>query len=127
MCNLHQLVAFSCFSSHFCIMVFLLFFLFVFSSLSLFLAVVNSLSLIFLVYSSNPSISVTRRSSMLTSSLHPTLLNSYRLPLSSLECKTLCIVFNFLVIWSIYQSSSFVHWVQSAGTAEYTDCISTEW
>ena len=36
-------------------------------------------------------------------------LDLYNLPLPSLGCKTFCIVINFLVLWSICLSSSFIH------------------
>ena len=44
---------------------------------------------------------------MLVSSL-PVFLDTYTLPMSSLGCKTLCIVISFFVLWTICQSSSLV-------------------
>ena len=36
-------------------------------------------------------------------------LDTYSLSMPSLRCKALCIIIKFLVLWSIYQSSSLVH------------------
>ena len=47
-------------------------------------------------------------SSMLTNPLSP-FLDTYNLSTLSLGCKALCIVVSFLVLWSIYLSSSLVH------------------
>ena len=48
-------------------------------------------------------------SSMLASPLPPSVLETYSLSTSSLGCNALCIVISFLVLWSIYLSSSLVH------------------
>ena len=46
---------------------------------------------------------------MLASPLPPSFLDSYSLSMSSLGCNALCMVISFLVLWSIYLSSSLVH------------------
>ena len=48
-------------------------------------------------------------SSMLASPLPPSFLDTYSLSMSSLGCNVLCMVISFLVPWSIYLSSSHVH------------------
>ena len=45
---------------------------------------------------------------MLAYSLSPSFLDTYSLPMSYLGCKALCIVINFLVLWSFCLSSSLV-------------------
>ena len=52
---------------------------------------------------------VSKLSSMLASPLPPSLLGTYSLSTSSLGCNALCMVISFLVLWSIYLSSSLVH------------------
>ena len=54
-------------------------------------------------------IDVSTLSSMLASPLFPSFLNTSNSSISSLECKGLCIVMSFLVLWSICWSSSLVH------------------
>ena len=41
--------------------------------------------------------------SMLVSPLPPSLLDTYNLSTSSLGCKALCMVINFLILWSIFK------------------------
>ena len=83
-----------CFSSHFGFPVFVVF-LFVLRFLQLWLAVVNSLTLLILMYFSTPCIDGSMQSSMLASPLPPFLV-TYN-------------VRHFLALWSIYLSSSLVH------------------
>ena len=73
---------YSCFYSYFCFLVIVFLFIFTFSAPFLF-AVISPLPLPFL--------------------------DSHRLPMLSLGCKTLWIVIKSLVFWSIYLSSSLVH------------------
>ena len=86
-----------CFSSNFWFLVFIVFL----SGLMLpmiLLATVISLSLLFIM-----------QSSKLSCPLDPSFLATYSLSMSSLGCKALCISINFLVLWSICRSYSFVH------------------
>ena len=63
----------------------------------------------FLMFSARPCDKISRQSSMLTSSLLPTFLDTNSLFISSLGCRALCLVINFLVLWFICQSFPFVH------------------
>ena len=61
--------------------------------------------------------------SMLVSLLPPSFLDTYSLSTSSLECKALCIVISFLVLWFICLSSSVVYFkngpeYRTRGTAQ---------
>ena len=98
---------YSCFSSHFCFIVIFILLMFVLSWLFLF--TVNSLPLSFFIYSSNHCFDASLLSSMLVSPLLPSFLDTYNLSSSSLECKTLCMVISFLVLWSICLCFSHVH------------------
>ena len=74
----------------------------------LLLAALITLSLLSLVWSSSPCIVASMQSSTLASSLPP-FFDTYSLSTSSYRCKALCIVINFLVLWSICLSSLFVY------------------
>ena len=52
---------------------------------------------------------VSTLSSTLASPLPHSFLGTYSLSTSSLGCNALCMVISFLVLWSIYLSSSLVH------------------
>ena len=65
--------------------------------------------LLFLMFSLNPCINTSMQSSMLSSPLPPFLLDTYYLSMSSPRCKAFCIVINFLFLWSVWLSSSFVY------------------
>ena len=75
----------------------------------LLLAAVMSLSLVFLMLSSSPRIDASTLFSMLVCPLPPSLLNIYSQSPIPLGSKTLCIVINFLVLWSICLSTSPVY------------------
>ena len=72
----------------------------------LFLVTVISFPPCFFMDSSGRCIDPSTLSSMLTSLLHTSFLNTYSLSISSLWCKALCIIMGFLVLWSICWSSS---------------------
>ena len=59
------------------------------------------------MYFSNSCTDALTQSSMMVCPLPP-FLNTY---MSSIECKDLCIVINFLVLWFICLGSSFVHFI----------------
>ena len=90
----------SCFSSHFCFLVILVMLIL---ALSVLLLVANLLSR-FLC-----SLRVVYCHINMQASPLPPFLDTYSLSLSSLGCKTLCIISSFLVLWSIYLSSFLVH------------------
>ena len=75
----------------------------------LFLVAGTSLSSFFLMQSSSSRIDASTLSSVLANPLQPSFLDTCSLLMSSLGCKTLCIVISFLFLWSIYWSSSLVH------------------
>ena len=90
------------FSFHFCFQAFVIFFS-VFVLLLQLQAAANSFSLLFLMQFLTPFIDVSTQSSMLASpSFH---IRS----ISFLERNPSCRVINFLILWSICLSSSFVH------------------
>ena len=62
----------------------------------------------FLTYSSIPCLDVSTLC-LLQESLHFSFLETSRLSMLFLECKALCIVINFLVLWYICLSSSLLH------------------
>ena len=97
----------SCFSSHFCFLVFVIL-LFIVLSVLFLIAVISPLSC-FSMLSSSRCMDVSMLSSMLTSPLHPSFLGIYSLSTSSLGYNALCMVISFLVLWSICLSSSLVH------------------
>ena len=74
---------------------------------------VISLSLLFLMYSAIPLIDASKQPSILTSLLSSSFLDTYCLSIISPRWKTLYILINFLVLWSIFLSSSLIHFVNS--------------
>ena len=82
---------YSCFSSHFCFLVFVVFLSIL--MLPVLLAALINLSLLFLIWSLGPCIETSTQSSRLASSLPPYFLDTYHL--SFLGSKVLCIVMNF--------------------------------
>ena len=107
-----------CFSSRFCFLVTFILLMFVLSVL--FLVAVFSLLLYFLCCLL--VIALMHRHSLKLAGL-PSFLNTYRVFMSSLGCKALCIVMSFLVLWSICWSSSLVHFKNgfeyiTSGTAQ---------
>ena len=100
---------YSYFSSHFCSLVFIVF-LYVLMLPMLLLAVLISLSLFFLMHFLNIYIEASTQPLKLTSPLSTSFLKIYILSMSSLGwCKTLYIIINFLVLWSICLNSSLAH------------------
>ena len=67
----------------------------------------SSTALIYVVFQS--CIDALMLPSMLASSHPPSFLDTYSLPTSSLGCNVLCTVISFLVLWSIFLSSSLVY------------------
>ena len=107
---------YSCFSSHFCLLVCLGFFSVLMLPMLLQAAAVISLSLLFLTLFLNPRIDASMQYSILASLLLlSSFLDTYSLSKSSLKCKTLYIIINFLVLWFICLSSSFVHFKDNPG------------
>ena len=97
----------SCSSSYFGFLVFVV--PLVFESLVLFLVTVISLSPRFCMLSSSRCIDVFTLSLMLVRPLPPSFLDTYNLSTLSLRCTVLCMVISFLVLWSIWLSSSLPH------------------
>ena len=83
---------YTCFSSHFSYLVFVVLFVLILSGMLL--AMVISSSLFFFMLSPCPHISAT----MLAIPLLPSFLYIYSLSISSLGCKAFCIIINFLVL-----------------------------
>ena len=104
-----------CFSSLFCFSDFLVF-LSGLNFLYLLPAAVISLSLFFLIRPSNLFINA----SSLLASLLPSFIDIYRLSLSSLGCKALCMAISYLVFWSIWLSFNFKNCLEylTKGTAK---------
>ena len=96
----------SCFSSRFCFLA--IFVLLIFMSSVLFLVAVIRIPLSFSVLSLSRCIDALTFS-MQVSPLPPSFLDTYSLSTSSVGCKTLFLVINFLVLWSICSTSSLVH------------------
>ena len=92
----------TCFSSYFCFLVISL--LFVLWSLGLLLVAVISLLPRFSIESSSRCIDTSTLSSMLSSPLPPSFLDT-----SSLGCNASCMVISFYLRWSICLCSSLVH------------------
>ena len=87
---------------------FLLLFCLAFYRQCFFLVTITNLSWLFLMLSSS-CIDASTLSSMRASPSPPSFHDTYSLSLASLECNSLSIVITFLVYWSIYISSSRVH------------------
>ena len=119
---------YSCFSSPFCflvIAVLLILVLFV-----LFLVTVISLCSHFFMLSWSHRIEISTLPSMLLNSLPPSFLDTYILSVSSLKCKTLCIIISFLVLCCICWSSlpPFIsRMVPSILQGEQSRCLSLWW
>ena len=96
-----------CFPSHFCFLVFVILLSIVLSVLFL-MAVISPLSC-FSMLSSSRCMDVSTLFSVLANPLSPSFLGTYSLSTSSLGCNALCMFVSFLVLWSIYLSSSLVH------------------
>ena len=92
------------FSSHFCFL-FIVILLSIVLSVSFLVAIISP-PLGFSLLSSNHCIDSSTLSLMLASPLLPSFLDAYSLSTSSLGCNALCMVISFLVLWSIYLSSS---------------------
>ena len=74
-----------------------------------FLMAIINLSPCFSLLSSSRCINASTLSWMLSSPFPTPFLDTYTLSKSYLECKTLCIVISFLVLWSICWSTSLVN------------------
>ena len=98
-------------SSSFCFLDFLVFLSVLTLPMLLSAALIN-LSLLFLMNSLSPCINASMQFSMLVSQFPPFLV-SYSLSMSSVRCKALCIIINFLVLWFFCLSSSLVHFKNS--------------
>ena len=87
----------SCFSSHFCFLVIVI--LLILVLFVLFLVAVICFCFFYAVF--DRRIDLSSLSSVLASPLPPPFfLDIYSLSMSSLECKALCIVISFLILWS---------------------------
>ena len=97
---------YSCFSFYFCLSeIFNLFLMFSVVVLVAFC----SISLLVSIFSWNSRIDQSSQNSTLTSPLILSILHIYSLSMSTLRCKALCIVINFLVVLLFGLSSSLVH------------------
>ena len=105
---------YSCFSTLFCFLVFFVF-LFGFRLSSLVLAAIVNLSLLFFVYSSSLQFAPSTQFSMPMSPLLPSFLGTQSLSMSSLGC----IIINFLVLLSLWYSSSLVLFTNPSARAGY--------
>ena len=97
----------SCFSSYFCFLVFVILLSVMLSVL--FLVAVISPPSCFFMQSSSRCMDASTLSSMLASPLPPSFRDTYSPSTSSLGCNALCMVISFLVLWSICLSSSLFH------------------
>ena len=95
------------FFSPFCFLVFVILLSIVLSVL--FLMAVNQSSFVFFYVVFESLYRLLTLSSMLAIPLPPSFLGTYSLSTSSLVCNALCLVISFLVLWSIYLSSSLIH------------------
>ena len=121
LCKITPVVAWNTqtfFSSHFCFLVMVVLLVLIILSVLL-LAAVSNLSLFFLMQSL--SLRIYAFSAGYSSS------SSYRLSISYLGCKAVCIVINFLVLWSIYLSSSLVHFKNGPEVYSFDEIICGIW
>ena len=97
-----------CFSSYFCFLVFLVFQFVLMLLLLLFVICYCNPSFLFQRISRVFEVDESTRSSMPVSPLPP-FLDTYTLSVSSLKCKAMCLVINFLVLWYMCLNSFHVH------------------
>ena len=106
----------SCFSSHFCFLVFVVLVILMWPLLLL--VVVIILYLLFLMYSSSTCIDAPSQFSILAGPLPPSFLDAYNLSLSSLGNKALCI--DFLVLWFIVWVPFLLEWSRVSYMEEWS-------